>query len=433
MFTNRSQLDRVIKARRSLIQDGNAFYGALTMYLDVVERLDIETAATDGRSFFYNPNFVATLTDSELVGLWCHEVSHVSLLHHARIGDRDLKEANVAADLAINQDLVRQGFKLPKGALLDTAFDGMGFEEIFAVRMQAKRKEEGQNGQNGKSGSPGNAGNQPGNQPGNGPSVTGDAGNGQGEANSDQPGNGSREVNGIGGIMKPGSGSQGDAEAEAETWRIRVTEAAAIAKRANAGKLPGNVARILETVREPQLDVRDLLARFVDSMVSTSTTWSRPNRRTIGQGIYLPSHSVDGLEHVVFAVDTSGSIDAHMLANAAAEITAAHGDGRIQNLTVIFADTRVQAVQEFGPGDDIALTPKGGGGTRFADTFRHIADECGNATAVIYLTDLEVTDQADWIEPDCPVLFAVHGDSRQFDEVTAGLPFGEPIYVGRLE
>ncbi|BCH33191.1 hydrolase [Mesorhizobium sp. L-8-10] len=430
VFTNPEALGRVMRARRALIQDGNEFYGALAMYLEPVERLDIETAQTDGTNFAYNPDYVMSLSDAALVGLWAHEISHVSLLHHARIGETwDMGEANIAADLAIDAPLIRQGFTVPD-AMIDPRYDGMGFEEIYFARQQERRKEQERSGkpQAGQGAPQAGAGAPGAPMPGNQPAGAGKPGNGQGEAAA-----GSRAVNGKGGIVRPGDAGEAAAEAQAEAWRVRVVEAAAVARRAHAGTLPGELARMVEAAKAPQLDVRAELARFIDSRVVTDITWSRPNRRTIGQGIYLPSQTVDGLEHVVFAVDTSGSIDNHMLANAAAEIEAAHGDGRIRRLTVIYADTKVKSLQEFEAGDEIKLVPAGGGGTRFADTFQRIADDFADATAVIYLTDLEVSDQAAWIEPACPVLFAVHGDSRRFDSLAAKCPFGEAVYIGRLE
>ena len=260
----------------------------------------------------------------------------------------------------------------------------------------------------------------------------GGGGAGQQQGADSKPGSDMGKINGGGGIMRPTS--EADREAQRETWRVRVTEAAAVAKRANAGEMPGEIARIIEGARAPDLNVRRELERWIDSAVVTRRTWARPNRRLVGQGIYLPSHQVDGLAHVIFAVDDSGSIDNHMLGRATEAIKEAHHDGRIQKLTVLFADTRVHTVLEFEKGDDIELVPNaGGGGTRFADTFRVIAEDFADATAVIYLTDLEVRDQAAWTEPDCPVLWAVHGDSRRFDKLAEACPFGEAIYLGRLE
>lgn len=119
-----------------------------------------------------------------------------------------------------------------------------------------------------------------------------------------------------------------------------------------------------------------------------------------------------------------------MLANCAGEIIGAMESGKVRKLTVIFADASVAAVQEFELGDEIKLVPRGGGGTRFSPTFRHIEEHCPDATAVIYLTDMECSDFGQ--EPEMPVFWAVHGDSRRFDALAKRAPFGEAIYIGRL-
>jgi predicted metal-dependent peptidase len=232
---------------------------------------------------------------------------------------------------------------------------------------------------------------------------------------------------GMGGIMRPASPA--DAAEEADRWQVLARQAANVAK-AQAGTVPGYLRDMLAELAEPRQDFRDLLADFIDSRVACDYSFSRPNRRFVHAGFYLPGVTVDGLEHVVFAVDTSGSITAPMIEAAAAEIVGALESGKIQRLTVLMADTRVCSVSEFSKGDDIKLVPAGGGGTDFRATFQWIADNAPDASAVVYLTDLQVTEFGQ--EPAAPVLWATHGDSRRFRELAARVPFGEPIYIGRL-
>jgi len=75
----------------------------------------------------------------------------------------------------------------------------------------------------------------------------------------------------------------------------------------------------------------------------------------------------------------------------------------------------------------VDLRMLGGGGTAFADTFEWVREHASDARAVVYLTDLVVHDFGD--EPDCPVLWAVPGDPRQFEHVSGRTPFGEAIYL----
>ena len=471
---NRAAETAVIRARAALITTpGMEFWGVLAQHLELVQTDAVDTAATDGKRFLYNPEYVLSLSGAELIWLWAHEGEHCARAHPARIGNRDLKECNIAADLSINADLRRAKVgKEIAGVLYEARFDGLGMEEIYSIRAAEKRAEQAKQAQQAQAGQPGQPGtgqagapapgnDQPGDngQPGQ-PGSAGDAGkpgNGQsGDAGapgagkpdaSGQPGassgagagqpgqgagdaSGDAETTGPGGIMRPGNGSEADAAAMADDWQVIARQAAMISKAANAGDMPGHAARVIADISEPRIDYRELLAELINSRVAVDYSFSRPNRRLIGRGFYLPGIVTDAIEHLVFAVDTSGSIDQTMLANAAGEIIGAMESGKVRKLTVIFADAAVCAVQEFEVGDAIELAPAGGGGTRFADTFRWIEANAPDATAVIYLTDMETRDWGE--EPDCPVYWAVHGDSRKFDKLAAKAPFGDAVYIGHL-
>lgn len=454
---------RIERARVQLVMSA-PFFGVLASNLTPVCAPECETMATDGVSLFFAPEFVMTMADDELRFVMAHEAYHCALAHMSRIGWRDLPEFNIAADLAINWELSRLNVgRMPQGGWLDAAFADMGAEEIYAVRAQQKRKEEekqaaesqqGEEGEQapgngapgkdeagtgdsagqGEEGTAGDAGGDAGQDGAPGASnASGDAGNGQGEANG-KPGNGRAHGGTFGGILKPGNGSEAASQEIADKWQDITRQAVAVASK-QAGDMPGMFKRILGELASSPMDARQELRDFIDSRVATDSSFSRPNRRFVSSGQYLPGAIVDGLEHVILAVDTSGSIDAHMLERAAAVIVDAVDDGRIQRLTVLFADTEVRHVQEFTAGDSISaadLDARGGGGTRFDRVFDWIAEHAPDATACIYLTDAYCSHWGN--EPESmPVLWAIHGDSREFPRLSAQAPFGECIYIGRLE
>lgn len=484
-------LDKITRARASLI-NAQPFYGCLALHLQPSERPDLtDTMATDGVHLFWNAAFVDELTEAQLMGVVAHEVTHCALAHHARIGARDLETFNRAADFAINPGLVAAGLTLAPGMLLNPAFANLSAEEIYSILSRAKPQQKPQQGGQGGQGQPQAQSGQPGQQggqagaptPGNGQPIGGQPGNGQPQAGNGppaaggqpsasgqqgapqggqpqgagngqpgpatgqggqpsgqggqssggqgQPGNGQasgRGVHGMGGIIP--AASVADAADEIDRWQVITRQAVNVAKAHNAGTVPGYLKDLVGELNTPRADFRELLAAFIDSRVSFDYSFARPNRRFIHAGYYLPGAIVDGLEHVVFAVDTSGSITADMINAAASEIAGAMEAGKIQRLTVLMADTRVCSVSEFTKGDDVDLKPAGGGGTDFRDTFRWIADNAAEASAVVYLTDLEVSQFGE--EPACPVLWATHGDSRRFEGLAAEVPFGEAVYIGRL-
>jgi hypothetical protein len=127
--------ERISLARRRLaIRD--AFFGRLLQRLEIVDataagRAGVDTMATDGRRLFVHVPFVATLTDDELDGVLCHEVLHCAYRHFGRRGSRPLDRFNVAADYAINLDVLAAGYRLPRGFLMESRFRGMSTESIF--------------------------------------------------------------------------------------------------------------------------------------------------------------------------------------------------------------------------------------------------------------------------------------------------------------
>ena len=123
---------RIVAARVEMLLS-EPFFGSLALRLDCQERPDVtKTVATDGVMLAYNPDFVTSISQKELVGVIAHEVLHCAHGHMWRRNARDFQKWNVACDLAINQILVDACFTLPKGILIDSQFSGMSAEAIYS-------------------------------------------------------------------------------------------------------------------------------------------------------------------------------------------------------------------------------------------------------------------------------------------------------------
>lgn len=107
------------------------FFGSIGLTLNVSPSDAVPTMCTDGVSILWSPAFVDRLNLDEVIGVLAHEIMHVVLKHMLRRGNRDPMKWNIAADLAINPILVKGGFTLPEGGLLDHAYDGMSAEAIY--------------------------------------------------------------------------------------------------------------------------------------------------------------------------------------------------------------------------------------------------------------------------------------------------------------
>jgi predicted metal-dependent peptidase len=376
--------NKILAARTVLLWD-HPFFGALAVQMELVDATDdpeIDTMAVDGKHLFYHAPFVESLTKDELIFVSAHEVLHNALEHHLRRQNREPKRWNDACDYAINGDLVAcKVGTMPKGGLLDPRFTGLGAEEIYRIL-----EEEGDGG-----------GRRSGNDPG-----------------------------GCGGVRDGANPNDSAAIAEARAeMQTKVRQAAAIAKGLAAGNLPDGVKRLIDKLTKPVIDWRDVLRRFIDDSQHKDFSWTRPNRRLLPHGLITPGLIADGINHLVIAVDTSGSIDQKALASFGTEIRAAFEEGNVDRITVLYADTKVHNVQVFEQGDELRLEAKGGGGTSFRESFEWIAEHAGDASAAIYFTDLEVYDFGE--EPHCPTLWAVQGSSKRFKELSTRAPFGEAI------
>lgn len=390
-------IETKILAARTALMWGHPFFATLCLQLVLIEELNpaiVDTMATDGRSLWYHPPFVEKLSREELTFVLAHEVMHNANLHHTRRQGRDPHRWNVAADHAINlelkayaeEDQKAKGLKkptlvMPKDGLADPQYAGLGAEEIYARLPE----DDGAGG-----------------------------------------GTGQMDPGGCGGVRDaagPGDDA-GLARAEAE-MTVQVRQAASIAKAQNAGQLPGALQRLVDKLLAAKVDWRKVFRRFIDESMTRDYSWARPNRRFLRMGFILPSLISDGVSHIVFAVDTSGSITEEALNAFAAEINGAFGDGAIDKVTVVYADAHVQGVDVFEQGDVVDLRMLGGGGTRFSPVMEWVLENASDARALVYLTDMECHDFGE--APDCPVLWAVDCDPRSFGKLTERAPFGEAI------
>lgn len=368
-MTESPQLARVRDARAVLLLT-HPFWGVLSLRLQLEETRGLPTAGVDGKTLAFNPDFIDTLTQAELKGVVAHEVGHCALLHHARMGTRNPKKWNIAGDHAINLLLNDDGFTLPKSALMDKQYAGMSSEQIYnKIPDSEVDKLFGQ-----------------------GQSATGE-------------------------FSAAGAADSADAAEQAREWQDNVQSAIRAAQ--SAGKLPGHIKRALGDTVAPRADWRTLLRRFMTEHTSQRSTWSRKNKRF--PGIYLPGYLKEGMGAIVIGVDTSGSISGPTLDAFAAEVRAIAADTSPAAVHVVYCDAAVNHVDSYEHGEEVAITPHGGGGTAFSPVFERVAAEGWSPVALVYLTD--TYGSFDFPEPEYPVLWATYGAGGNV------APWGETVAV----
>jgi predicted metal-dependent peptidase len=418
-------VQKLTRARVQLILM-QPFFGTLSLRLKLIPG-DLPTMATDGSRIVYNPAFVDQLKPAELEGTLAHEVMHCALGHQCRRGTRDPGLWNEAADLAINPILTANGFTLPAGALIDSAFANLSAEEIYA-RLLRKRADGGARSNKGqqKATPGGGTANDPQAAPGTRSSDPNSGTPRQSPSQQERMGEPTAHP-----VARPGgfgevvdatdehgqTASPAEQRRQEHEWSIAAEQALRSAK--TCGHDPLGVERPLTESRQSQQDWRAILRDFVAATAPCDYRWTPPNRRYIASGLYLPSAERRGLGEMVIAVDTSGSIGKLELEQFAGEISAISEEAQPEAIHVVYCDAAVQSAQEFGPSELVRLEPKGGGGTDFRPAFEWVTENDVAPVCLIYLTDLCCDSFPE--TPEYPVLWVT--DSRR----TA--PFGETVRI----
>jgi predicted metal-dependent peptidase len=375
------------------------------------------TAMTNGRDVYYGQSFVDGLDERELHFVVLHEAMHKALRQLTvwrKLFEENARLANCAADYVINLmimsfDPEESLVTLPKKngevfALYDLKYKGMNTKQVYDLlkQEQEKRKREGTDGQPGKPGKPGEPGGQPG-------------GGGQ-ESFDFHDWEGAKELS-----------SEEKKELERELDQA-IRQGEALHKKLN-GKGAGNMSRELGDLLAPQVNWKDQLREFVKATCAAKDTssWARPNRRYISQGIYMPSWQGETIGRVVVGADTSGSIGVKELNTFLSEVKSICDEVRPSHVDLLYWDSHV-AGHETYEGSELeglvaSTRPKGGGGTDPACVEKYVEEKQLRPECVIVLTDGYTGGNWGGNWGGVPVLWVVAGNPG------AMAPVGKTIHI----
>lgn len=383
-----------ISRARSVMLQSQRFFGALALNLRPKPRAGLETMATEGRHLLYNPDWVDAAPMPELVGLTAKMALHIALLHPTRRRGRDAKRWKTACDYAANPILIDAGFTLPEGALINPAWKGKSAEEICQLLPEDESGAQGGagDGQGGDSGGDSQ------------PSEEGAGWPPEQPAGAQDPGH-------CGQVLDAET-EDGQAPSPADIQQIEADAQTAVVQAKNLANAAGQghhaIERIVDAIKEAHVDWREELRRFIQQKAKDDITWARPNRRLIGQGLYLPSAHSEQMGDMVIAVDTSGSVY-DWLQEFGAQVSAIVEDLRPRKVWVIYVTDRVEHVDEYTPEDlPLKLTAHGMGGTSFKPPFAWVEEEGMEPAVLVYLTDL-MGEAPQWA-PEYPVVWACTTD-----------------------
>jgi predicted metal-dependent peptidase len=204
-------------------------------------------------------------------------------------------------------------------------------------------------------------------------------------------------------------------EIEAQN-KVDLAEAAQVAKA--KGKLPGVLADFVADIINVKTPWYEILERYMTDMTKGDYSWTRPNRRFIGQGVYMPSIGRQPtMGEVVYQVDISGSVTEKELAYYNGHISRITSQCKPERVHVIYTDTQVQRHDIFEQGEEVSISFYSGGGTCMEAGFDYLNEQDIRPSVVVTLTDAyDSYTEA----PNFPVVWCVSTDQVP--------PYGEVVH-----
>jgi len=350
--------DKLVTARIGLLLKA-PFFGNLATRLQLINADEwCGTAATDGRRFYYNSEFINKMPLKQVEFLFGHEVLHVVYDHMGRRESRDPKIMNIAADYCVNGDLMEQrvGEKIPVG-LYDNKYNGWSAEEVYDDLMQNANKIDINKLAE---------------------MLLDEHLDGEGEG---EDGDGDKD----------GKGRPRLSEEEKRQIRDEVKDAVLqAAQAAGAGNLPGGVKRMIKDLTEPQISWKELLEQQIQSTIKNDYTFARPGRKAWHMDAILPSQKPGETIDIFIGIDTSGSIGPEELKIFFSEIKGIMDSYTEYKIKVVGWDTAIGGVGEFTSenlADITEFDPQGGGGTDPMCVWEYMIDEGIEPKKLIMFTD----------------------------------------------
>lgn len=372
---------RITKAKIGLVIE-EPWFGQLACYLNLKETKTVPTAAINERGdFFFNPDFIKTLSDPELKGLVCHEILHLAFQHPFRMTTRNLILWNIAADLKINDELRNhRTAKLPKGGLIPD-YDGFSMDGVHIKDIPNKTTELIYADLHKQC-------------PPQVANISVSLGSGDGKSQGDVD---LKDVKGpwkdlikgmvrdlIKGAKDEEKMTEADMKRLKKDWEERIDGANQMHK----GDIPAGLKRELDELEYPQLPwyqiIRQRLARL-----AFRKTWAQPNKKWLPN--FFPGRVKNKSLKAVISIDTSGSMSRHDVTKALSETVGIANAFTHFVFHIIFNDCDVWDIIEVKSTNREKLkriVPLGGGGTDFRPVFDKIKKEFNNQIdCLVFFTD----------------------------------------------
>lgn len=342
------------KAKIALMGDAKSvFYTHVCFSLIHEWDLTIPTAAVDGVTMFFNPDYLLKLQPGERVSMLLHETKHVALDHISRIKNREHDRWNRAGDYVINGMLAEQGYPVPSSWLYDPAFANMSTEQVYE-KLQG----------------------------------------------SASPASYQMDI-------RPHPKDTNTAKNELDAILVRAAMQAEMSGK-GIGNLPEELQIYLKELRDPVLPWPRILRSFITKLSKLDYSFRKPNRRYFPDHI-LPSQYSESLCDIAVAIDTSGSISDKEFNDFMSEVSGIIKKMKPEKTTLLQFDTRIKAIDTLSNVADVGkVSFTGRGGTNITEVIEWTAKN--KPAVMIIFTDGEF--RMPQLKPKVPVIWVIHGNAR---------------------
>ncbi len=339
------------------------YYGFFLIALNKVWGQKVPTAGVSKNGINYqlaiNPEFWESLSDDHRLGLLKHELLHIAFGHLTtffKFSDKRL--ANVAMDMEINQYISKAW--LPEGGIDIDEYADLNLDRKAGCRYYYDKLKELQD----KKKQNGTCGNEP------------------MDKLLDAIENGETDDHATWEEFEDMT------EAEQKLIEKQLQKVLSDAKEQTIkkrGTVPGEIEGviIIEEVTKQKFNWRGYIRRFtgVSTKVFTKKIRRKENRRFSDN----PGLKVKMRQHMLLAIDTSGSVSDNELKEFMSEIYHIYKCG--VDITVIQCDTRIRSVEPYKGKFEMSVI--GRGGTEFDPVLEYFNANLKKYTSLVYFTDGE--------------------------------------------
>ena len=93
------------------------FFGSVVANSNFIAEPAVETAGTDGKTIYYNPNFIESITEDQQTFIFAHVICHIAFDHIFRSEGKDKDLWNIATDSVVNAFLKQDGLPIVEGGI----------------------------------------------------------------------------------------------------------------------------------------------------------------------------------------------------------------------------------------------------------------------------------------------------------------------------